>query len=71
MEEPLPRRSQTSLRRRIDITLTKDLRYDIIRWEVDRRYNASDHNTIKFRIGKEKIKLPKTWKWHKADWENC
>ena len=54
---------------RIDITLTKDLRYDIIGWEVDRRYNASDHNTIKFRVGKEKIKLPKTWKWHKADWE--
>ena len=25
--------------------------------------------TIKFRVGKEKIKLPKTWKWHKADWE--
>ena len=54
---------------RIDITLTKDLRCDILGWEVDRRYNASDHNTIKFRVGKEKITLPKTWKWHKADWE--
>ena len=54
---------------RVDITLTKDLRYDIIGWEVDRRYNASDDNTIKLRVGKEKIKLPKTWKWHKADWE--
>ena len=55
---------------RIDITLTKDLRYDIIGWEVNRRYNASDHNTIKLRVGKEKIKLPKTWKWRKADGEN-
>ena len=55
---------------RIDFTLTKDLRYDILGWEVERPYNASDHNTIKFRVGRETIKLPKTWKWHKADEEN-
>ena len=54
---------------RIDITLTRDSRYDILDWEVDRRYNASDHNTIKFKIGRDKIVLPKTWKWHKAEWE--
>ena len=54
---------------RIDITLTRDSRYDILEWEVDRRYNASDHNTIKFKIGRDKIILPKTWKWHKAEWE--
>ena len=54
---------------RIDITLTKGLKYDVLDWEVDKRYNASDHNTIKFKIGRDKIKLPKTWKWHKADWE--
>ena len=40
---------------RIDITLTKGLRYDILDWEVDRRYNALDHNTIKFRIGRKKL----------------
>ena len=38
-------------RTRIDITLTKGSRFDVLDWEVDRRYNASDHNTIKFRIG--------------------
>ena len=54
---------------RIDITLTRGSRFDILGWEVDRRYNASDHNTIKFKIGRDKIILPKTWKWHKADWE--
>ena len=54
---------------RIDITLRKDLRYDKLDWEVHMRYNASDHNTIKFRVGKDKIVLPRTWKWHKADWE--
>ena len=53
---------------RIDITLSRGTRYDVLNWEVDRRYNASDHNTIKFKIGRDKIVLPKTWKWHKADW---
>ena len=55
--------------KRIDITLTKGLRSDILDWEVNRGYNASDHNTIKFRIGRHRIILPKTRKWHKADWE--
>ena len=54
---------------RIDITLSRDLRCDVVEWGVDRQYNASDHNTIKFKIGRERIHLPKTWKWHKANWE--
>ena len=31
---------------RIDITLTKDLRYDIWDWLVDRNYNTSDHSLL-------------------------
>ena len=54
---------------RIDITLTRGLKCEVLDWEVDRRYNGSDHNTITFKIGRDKIILPKTWKWHKADWE--
>lgn len=41
----------------IDITFTKNLKTDILEWMVDRRFNASDHNTMKFRVGKEKINL--------------
>ena len=52
----------------ISITLSKDLCYDILEWKVDRDYNASNNNTILFKIGKEQITLLKTWKWHKADW---
>ena len=47
---------------RIDVTLSQSLKCDIVDWKVDRVYNASDHNTITFKLGKEKIVLPKTWK---------
>ena len=53
---------------RIDITLTKNLKFDILSWKVYRRYNASDDNTIMFKVGREKVLLSKTRKWHKADW---
>ena len=54
---------------RIDITLSKNMRVDIINWKVDREYNASDHNTITYELGREQIQLHKSWKWHKADWQ--
>ena len=53
----------------IDVTLTKNLSHVINSWTVDRTYNASDHNTVTFKIGCEAVHLPRVWKWHKANWE--
>ena len=53
----------------IDVTLTRNIHQSIMNWEVDRGYNASDHNTITYELKQDFMKIPKTWKWHKADWE--
>lgn len=53
----------------IDITLSRDLTTSISNWRVDRKYNASDHNSIMYELACEKITIPKQWKWYKADWD--
>ena len=40
-----PRHIQTH----IDVTLSRDLHFNLDGWRVDRSYNASDHNTIHFQ----------------------
>ena len=37
-------------------------------WRVDRSYNGSDHNTINFSLGREKIVEEAHRPWYKADW---
>ena len=53
----------------INITLTRGLRQTINDWGVDRGYNGSDHNYIKFSLQTVMVTVPKIWQWHKADWE--
>ena len=53
----------------IDVTLTRNLHQSILNWEVCNAYNASDHNTVTYDLKQDLIKIPKTWKWHKADWD--
>lgn len=62
------RRGDKLIQTHIDITLTRDVHFDVSNWRVDRNYNASDHNTIRFEtaaIITEKVKLRP---WSKADW---
>ena len=53
----------------IDVILTRGLQLTIKDWVVDRGYNGSDHNYIKFSLQTEMVTIPKIWQWHKADWE--
>ena len=53
----------------IDVTITRGLRQTIQDWVVDRGYNGSDHNYIKFSLQTEVVTIPKIWQWHKADWK--
>ena len=52
----------------IDVTLTRGLAARIQNWHVDRSYNASDHNTIKFSIDSHKPEPELVRPWSKADW---
>lgn len=51
----------------IDVTLTREVKaYD---WYVDTSYNASDHNTICFKLSQVVVEPPKEIRsWHTADW---
>ena len=52
----------------IDVTLSRDLHFDIQHWRVDRTYNASDHNTIRFECEPTVVQKTKIRPWSKADW---
>ena len=52
----------------IDVTLTRDLHFDLTNWRVDRGYNASDHNTILFESQATEVEKKKIRPWSKADW---
>ena len=53
----------------IDVTLSRGLRQTINDWVVDRGYNGSDHNYIKFSLQTVTATVLRIWQWHKADWE--
>ena len=52
----------------IDVTLTRDLHFEIQDWRVDRSYNASDHNTIRFEAPETLVERTEVRPWSKADW---
>ena len=62
------RRGDKLIQTHIDVTLTKNLHFDLLDWRVCREYNASDHNTIQFRINHDKSSNEKIRPWSKADW---
>ena len=52
----------------IDVTLSRDLPFDLLDWKVSREYNASDHNTISFNIKHTPRTKNKIRPWSKANW---
>ena len=52
----------------IDVTLTRGLPMPIAGWMVDRSYNQSDHNTIRFGITIAESEPEIIRPWSKADW---
>ena len=52
----------------IDVTLSRDLHFNLLNWRVDRSYNASDHNTIFFDTEETHIEKKMIRPWSKADW---
>jgi ribonuclease HI len=53
----------------IDVTMSVNLRVKLENWRVSTAMNHSDHNTIKYDIKTEVIKLPETLNYKKGDWE--
>ena len=62
------RRGNNLIQTHIDATLTRDLPVQIQNWEVNRDYNASDHNTIEFSIPTNRPPKTRIRPWSKADW---
>ena len=62
------RRGNQMIATHIDVTLTRDLHFDIQHWRVDQSYNASDHNTIRFEASPTKIDNEAFRPWASADW---
>ena len=53
----------------IDLTLSSNLRVDLVDWKVLEDYNGSDHNTICFTLNFKLEKQKPIWVWKKAEWE--
>ena len=62
------RRGSCMAQSHIDVTLVRDLPFDITDWWVDQTYNASDHNTIRFRASEAPLPDQTIRPWSKADW---
>ena len=57
------KRGNTWARSHIDVTITWDLHFDLQNWRVDRSYNASDHNTIRFEAIANVVQKTKIRPW--------
>ena len=62
------KRGQNHIATYIDVTLARGLTKPVTGWTVDRTYNASDHNTIRFQIETDPPPKQKIRPWSKADW---
>ena len=62
------RRGSCLIQTHIDVTLSRDLPFEITAWRVDRSYNASDHNTIRFETTRTDTQELTIRPWSKADW---
>ena len=52
----------------IDVTISNNLKTDILDWNVSTEYNGSDHNTIHFDLELETEIVGPVWLWKKAKW---
>ena len=62
------RRGNNMVETHIDVSLTRGLTAQVQNWRVDREYNASDHNTIRFEVATTKPEPQLVRPWGKADW---
>ena len=62
------RRGNNMIQTFVDVTLSRDLPSPILRWHVDRSYNASDHNNIIFQYKSTTPPKEKIRPWSKANW---
>ena len=62
------RRGNTDIQTHIDVTLARDLHFELSNWRVDRSYNASDHNTIRFEAPPTPTEPQEIRPWSSADW---
>ena len=62
------RRGACLIQTHIDVTLSRGLHFEITAWRVDRSYNASDHNTIKFEATSTPTTQTTIRPWSKANW---
>ena len=63
------KRGPNLIQTHIDATFVRGLHQPPTNWWVDRSYNASDHNTIRFQVNKTDLASPqKIRPWSKADW---
>ena len=63
------RRGNGMAQTHIDVTLSRGMHFPISNWRVDRSYNGSDHNTIRFEAAATPQDAIKTRPWSKADWQ--
>ena len=63
------RRGTNTIQTHIDVTLARDLHFDITDWRVDRSYNGSDHNTILFGAPATETTPHQIRPWSRADWD--
>ena len=62
------RRADKIISTHIDVTLSRDLPFDIQDWRVSRDFNGSDHNTILFSSASAPPTSKYVRPWSKADW---
>ena len=53
----------------IDVTLSKNLKWEVTNWRVLRSYNGTDHNSIHFNLERVMITIPEHRQYNKADWK--
>ena len=51
----------------VDVTLSRDIR--VVDWCIDREYNGSDHNTVRFKIDLDPLPFKEVRPWAKARWK--
>ena len=61
-------RGNRHIQTHIDVTLSRDLKANVLNWRINSDYNASDHNTILYEIESRQPEPELVRPWSKADW---
>ena len=63
------KRGEKLIQTHVDVTLSRNIHFELSHWRVDRAYNASDHNTIRFEVESSVGAPRKVRPWGTADWK--